>query len=154
MDKLLHGLGGMKLSSAAHKKVDRLDDILHNLQGLDVRSLAEQRSAKLKGRKKRFSFDQEGIQHIATALRERGPEGIALANRLEDFFIQYNQVRQVSGPHVSALVSQAKTAIDDIISQAEETSSGVWQSIAAPSDDTVWGQTPPAAAQHQWNDGW
>jgi len=133
MDKLLHGLGGMKLSSAAHKKVDRLDDILHNLQGLDVRSRAEQRSTKLISRKKRFSFDQEGITHIANALRGRGPEGILKANRLEELYRQYTHFGgQAFGPRAAA--------IDDIIKHFNETPD--WQSTAAPSDDTVWGRTP------------
>jgi hypothetical protein len=153
MDKLLHGLGGMKLSSAAHKKVDRLDDILHNLQGLDVRSLAEQRSSKLKARKKRFSFDQDGIQHIASALRERGPEGILQANRLEYFFRQYIRGRGYS-PHGLALVSEAKAAIDDIINNFEETAAPVasdWQSSTAPQDDTVWGRAPMSSEDPDLN---
>ena len=157
MDKLLHGLGGMKLSAAASKKVDRLDDLLHNLQGLDVRSLAEQRSTKLKGRKKRFSFDQEGITHTANILRARGPDGIVLANRLEYFFRQYIRGRGYS-PHGRALVSEAKAAIDDIISQADDiisqadepaaTSPLGWQSGDVP--DEMWRTPQPERTDLEW----
>lgn len=52
MNSLIDDLSGMNLSAAADRKVDRLGDILDNLQKLDVRSLSERRRSKLKSRKK------------------------------------------------------------------------------------------------------
>jgi len=52
MNSLIDDLSDMNLSAAADRKVDRLGDILDNLQKLDVRSLSERRRSKLKSRKK------------------------------------------------------------------------------------------------------
>ena len=114
MNKLLDSLDNMKLSSSAHKKIDKLDDILESLKELNVKSLAERRSAKLKSRRKKFNFDEEGIETIVNTLRNRYDENLAYC--LERLYSRYRSNQSGRNPvQQESILQSLIKAIDEII---------------------------------------